>query len=179
MFAATNRDWIGNSNAAFATIGAVGHANEEREQYDYYATEPKAVELLLEVEKFHPHIWECACGGGHMANVLKEHGYIVAQSDLIDRGCADFTMDFLDADEGFEGDIITNPPYKYAKEFVEKAIEVVRDGGKVAMFLQLAFLTSQSRKEMFEKHPPRQYMSHPVDCFVRKTESLPKRIIAV
>jgi len=40
------------------------------EPNDYYATEPKAVELLLEQEKFLPKIWEPACGEGHISKVL-------------------------------------------------------------------------------------------------------------
>ena len=44
------RDWTGNSQAAFVTFGAEGHATHERAEHDYYATEPRAVELLLEQE---------------------------------------------------------------------------------------------------------------------------------
>jgi len=52
-------------------------------------------------------------------------------------------------------DIITNPPYKYANEFVTKALDNVKDGCKVAMFLKLAFLESQERYYMFMKNPPK------------------------
>ena len=52
-------------------------------------------------------------------------------------------------------DIITNPPYKYAKEFVSKALDVVADGCKVAMFLKLTFLEGQARRELFRKFPPK------------------------
>ena len=52
-------------------------------------------------------------------------------------------------------DIITNPPYKYAKEFVEHALDIVDDGNKVAMFLKLTFLESKSRRTLFEKYPPK------------------------
>lgn len=34
------RDWTGNSQAAFVTFGAEGHATHERAEHDYYATEP-------------------------------------------------------------------------------------------------------------------------------------------
>ena len=54
----------------------------------------------------------------------------------------------------FNGDIITNPPYKYAKEFVEKALEVIPKGNKVAMFLKLQFLEGKARRKMFETSPP-------------------------
>lgn len=43
-----------NQNSIFTTLGASNHALEEREQHDYYATDPKAVELLLELEQFAP-----------------------------------------------------------------------------------------------------------------------------
>lgn len=43
-----------NQNSIFTTLGASNHALEEREQHDYYATDPKAVELLLELEPFVP-----------------------------------------------------------------------------------------------------------------------------
>ena len=35
------RDWTGNSQAAFVTFGAEGHATHERAEHDYYATEPR------------------------------------------------------------------------------------------------------------------------------------------
>ena len=52
-------------------------------------------------------------------------------------------------------DIITNPPYKYAKEFVEHALDISVDGVKVAMFLKLTFLEGKARKKLFEKYPPK------------------------
>lgn len=61
---ASNKDWTGSLRDIFVCIGATGHGLEEREPNDYYATEPRAVELLLEVERFAPTIWECAVGGG-------------------------------------------------------------------------------------------------------------------
>ena len=55
----------------------------------------------------------------------------------------------------FQGDIVTNPPYKYAKEFVEHAIDTVADGCKVCMFLKLQFLEGKARRALFEKYPPK------------------------
>lgn len=53
-------------------------------------------------------------------------------------------------------DILTNPPYKYAKEFVLKALELVSTGRKVYMFLKLTFLEGKSRfKDLFSKYPPK------------------------
>ncbi len=38
------------ADKVFIALGATNHAKGEREEYDYYATEPRATELLLEVE---------------------------------------------------------------------------------------------------------------------------------
>lgn len=149
---------MGNElNKIYTCIGASNHSLGERQKHDYYATEPKAVKLLLEVEKFHHIIWECACGEGHIAKILEEYGHEVIATDLIYRGYGDTEpMDFLqESFEYFEGDIITNPPYSKAKEFVQKALDSVKPGRKVAMFLKLQFLEGKARKEFFIENPPK------------------------
>lgn len=52
-----------------------------------------------------------------------------------------------------KNDIVTNPPYIMAKDFAEHALNISPDGTKIAMFLKLTFLESQSRKELFTKYP--------------------------
>lgn len=155
------KDWTGNAKSIFTCNGASNHSDGERQQHDYYATDPKAVEALLEREMFCPYVWECACGEGHISEVLKTHGYKVKSSDLYDRGYEGTEIiDFLtvrkeDTDHDFSRDIITNPPYKYAKEFVEKALEISMYSTKIAMLLKLTFLEGQGRKELFEKYKPK------------------------
>ena len=53
------------------------------------------------------------------------------------------------------GDIVTNPPYKYAKEFVLQALKVIAENKKVCMFLKLTFLEGKERKKMFKEFPPK------------------------
>lgn len=126
-----------------------------REENDYYATDPRAMEELLEFESFDRKIWEPACGEGNLAEVLKKHGHEVYSTDLIDRGYQDELLNFLESERKFDGDIITNPPFKYAKEFVLKSLESVNDGQKVAMFLKLNYLAGVARyKEIYQKTPP-------------------------
>ena len=145
------------SKKVFTTLGSSNHVPEEREAFDYYATDPKAVEMLLELEQFAPVIWEPACGEGHISKVLQAHGYKVISTDLVYRGFGDpEPLDFLkETLEGFEGDIITNPPYSTGIEFVQRALESVRPGGKVAMFLKVQFLEGQKRGAFFKDTPPR------------------------
>lgn len=158
--AVNTKDWTGNQNSIYKTLGASNHTEKEREKDDYYATEPKAIELLLKLEQFSPYIWECACGEGHLSKVLEEHGYKVLSTDLIDRGYGKGGVDFLgvtraDIKADVPRDIITNPPYKYAKEFVEHALDISMDSTKVAMFLKIQFLEGKARRQLFEKYPPK------------------------
>ena len=80
-----NKDWIGNSNSIYKTLGASNHTDKERENNDFYATEPKAADLLLEQESFNHNIWECACGEGHLSERFIAAGYNVWSTDLIYR----------------------------------------------------------------------------------------------
>ena len=148
------KDWTGNAKSIYATLGASNHTDAEREDNDFYATEPKALILLLERETFDDFVWEPACGKGHLSEVLKQSGYIVKSTDLVDRGYGKSGVDFLKCTTPFNGDIITNPPYKYAQEFVEHALELIPNGHKVAMFLKLTFLESKNRRSLFESNPP-------------------------
>jgi len=151
-------DWIGNKNSIYKTLGASNHTDKERETHDYYATEPKALELLLDLEEFNHYVWEPACGQGHLSEVLKHRGHDVLSTDIVDRGYPGTQVsDFLAADvpQGSSRDIITNPPYKYAKEFVEHALNISMDSTKIAMFLKVQFLEGKARRKLFDKHPPK------------------------
>lgn len=149
------KDWTGGNASVFKTIGASNHTNHERQREDYYATEPAATEWLCRLEKFDGKILEPSCGEGHISEVLKAYGYEVESRDLIDRGYGTGGMDFLAINNlSFDGNIITNPPYRYAREFVEKALQIIPDGKKVAMFLKLTFLEGKGRKTLFRNHPP-------------------------
>jgi hypothetical protein len=155
---AFNRDWTGNKNSIYKTLGASSHTNKEREENDYYATEPKAVELLLELEDFtNFHVWESACGQGHLSEAMIQKGIKVNSSDLILRGYDKaYEYDFLsEENKEWKGHIITNPPYKHAQAFIEKALSIVPNGCKVAMFLKVQFLEGKARKELFEIYPPK------------------------
>jgi hypothetical protein len=155
------KDWTGNKKSTFVTLGASSHSEHDREKHDYYATEPMAIDKLFNVigDKLPTLVWECACGGLHLSHRM--HVLLprlsIYNSDLINRGFNCEILDFLQYNNpnSFNGAIITNPPYKYAQEFVEKAIESVTDSNLVCMFLKLTFLEGQKRKKMFNKHPPK------------------------
>jgi len=131
-------------------------SGQDRAEHDFYATPSEAVKYLLNVEKFDTDIWECASGQNHIADMLKEYGYSVRTSDIVKRTPTTEQMDFLSCEEKeWEGAIITNPPFKLAKEFVEKSLSLVGNGQKVAMFLRLQFLDGLNRYELFKNCPPK------------------------
>ncbi len=141
---------MSNRNAVYTTLGASNHVKEDRAMFDYYATDPRAGELLLEQETF-DNIWECACGEGHLAQNFSG----CKATDIVDRGFGD-VFDFLSSENGYwNGDIITNPPYKYALEFIQKALSIIPKGKKVAMFLKVQFLETVKRKLLFTEYPPK------------------------
>ena len=151
-----HRDWSGNQRGVFSVIGASNHSLTERAERDFYATPPDAVEKLLLLETFSHKVWEPACGHGHISKVFESHGYEVRSTDIEYRGFGEGGIDFLNCREkDIDTDICTNPPYKYAQEFVEKSMDVVADGHKVAMFLKLTFLEGKNRRQMYEKYPPK------------------------
>ena len=153
-----NKDLTGNSNSIWKTLGASNHTEKVRQNEDYYATDPQAAEMLLEIEdidKSKP-IWECASGEGHLSNVFKKHGYKVRTSDIVKRTETTEILDFLSDDiTDWDGNIITNPPYKFAVQFIEKAMNILHEGNKCIMFLKLQFMEGKSRRKLFEKYPPK------------------------
>lgn len=152
----TNKDWSGNGKSIYVTLGASSHTDKDREEDDYYATDPIVAKLLLEEEMFNYNIWECACGVGDLSKVFVDAEYNVKSTDLVYRGYGEGNVDFLSGDNTFfDGDIITNPPYKYAKEFILKALDIIPTGNKVAMFLKVQFLEGKDRKKMFLQYPPK------------------------
>ena len=106
-------DWTGNSNSIYKTLGASNHTDKEREENDFYATQPIAIDKLYATgELTCKDIWECACGQGDLSKRLEDFGYNVTSTDLIDRGYGKGGVDFFKCNEVFNGDILTNPPYK-------------------------------------------------------------------
>jgi hypothetical protein len=131
-----------------------GRAPLQERAHDLYETPPEATLALLRAEKLPHRIWEPACGRGAIVNVLRGAGHEVIATDLIDYGTpiappVHYGRDFLlepAAPEGVSA-IVTNPPFKLAGEFVERALELVP---KVYMLQRLAFLESERRRGILE-----------------------------
>jgi len=125
--------------------------SEGRPDGDYYPTPSDAVQALLDREKFTGSIWENSCGDGSICHVLTANGYTdVLATDLVYRGYGEGDHDFLTS-ELTADNVVMNPPFSLAQEFIEKSLAVTT--GKVAMLGKLQFLESGRRKIMFESTP--------------------------
>ena len=152
-----SKDWIENKDGYVVTNGFSNNSLHDREQNDYYATEPKAVRLLLEIEEFdkQKQIWECACGQGHLSNEMISLGYNVYSSDKIDRSFGHVEDFSTSSKTSYNGNIITNPPYKFANEFIVKSLSILEKDSKLALFLPIRYLEGKQRRKIFEKYPPK------------------------
>ena len=125
--------------------------NNFDENKDFYPTPRIATEKLLEREVFEGDIWEPACGDGAISKVLEEKGMTVFSSDLVYRGYGE-QADFLSISKlTASSNIITNPPYKIAEEFLNQAL--IMADRKIAFLLRLTFLESEGRYNLLTQSP--------------------------
>ncbi len=143
---------------ASAIVGA--QQTHARKAADFYPTPPDVTVALLDFLKLPVplNIWEPACGDGAMASVLSAAGHNVAATDLrtdsgYGKGGIDFTtmsveddLDLLCTDW-----IITNPPFKFAEQFIQKSLEITPN---VAMLLKSQFWHARRRESLFRAAPP-------------------------
>ena len=119
---------------------------------DFYPTPAWATYALIDNEPFHGDIWECACGDGAMSQVLNQTGSRIVSSDLYDRGFGEIGVDFRSTSRVADN-IVTNPPFNAAEEFVARALKAANR--KFALLLRLAFLEGSKRqRSIFSKHAP-------------------------
>lgn len=130
----------------------------ERIKDDYYATPTKATESLLDSFNLNEckTFYEPACGEGHISKILLDRfkGTTILSTDLIYRGFGKGGINFLNIFTGMKFDcVITNPPFKLAKEFILKAIQI--SSKYVIIFAKIQLLERVGRKELFDNYPPK------------------------
>jgi hypothetical protein len=130
-----------------------GNPKEERRENDWYPTSSEVTQALLRVEKFDGVIWDCASGDDAILKVCKDNGYTrLLGSDINPRGEGK-KLDFLTIEPRlFDLNIITNPPFNLAKEFIEKAHSL--NPRSISMVLKSSYWHAKSRKALFDKYPP-------------------------
>lgn len=153
---------------------------EAHDSLDDFPTQPWATRALIKhvimpnMDVFAPDsflrqlsVWEPACNRGHMAKPLREFFGRVHASDIHDYGyesgdwCQDRVVDFLFpgsespaiAKNGVDW-IITNPPFRLAEQFIERAWQINGVQG-VAVIVRTSFLEGIGRYEnLFKRNPP-------------------------
>ena len=128
----------------------IRHPNSARGN-DLYETPEEATLALLAVEPLPPRILEPACGPGAISKVLRSAGHTVIENDIVDYGQGqhsvqdflNFTPTLIDEIDG----IVTNPPYRLARQFVRHALNLCP---RVFMLLRLTFLESERRKDVLD-----------------------------
>jgi hypothetical protein len=131
------------------------HCHADRGLDPYFAC-PEAVHSLLRLEERHLlfRVWEPAAGDGAISKILMTAGCDVLSTDIADYGwdgCRSGVDYLRTACVDGIGTIITNPPFRLAVQFAEKAL---REVGYVALLLRTNFLESTSRLPFFRRHPP-------------------------
>lgn len=131
------------------------HHSYPRAAADWYVEAAAAVEGLFDVQRFTGWVWDPACGIGTIPKVCEAKGLKVIATDLVDRGYGLGGRDFLkweplDTERPVEN-IICNPPFSLADEFIRQALK--RTTHKVAMLLPLTFLEGKKRRWIFDETP--------------------------
>ena len=148
-----------SENTLSGTSLAGMSTTRDRVENDFYATPQTAVEAILNEVPLEGSILEPAAGQGHISKVLREKYPCneIVSTDLVQREdkfgiFVAGGVDFLHHNYGRQFDnVITNPPFKLAKEFIERALEI--SSGKVIMFAKIQLLEGQERREMFANTP--------------------------
>jgi hypothetical protein len=131
---------------------------EPLDSLDDFPTPPWAARALCEhviaVDKNHDSLWEPACNRGYLLRGLKDYFSSSYASD-ISNYTGNNRCDFLAPNilVPISDWIITNPPFRLAEKFAERAIGLTFNG--VALLVRTQFLESKGRyHELFSKHPP-------------------------
>lgn len=147
---------VRNKSSVFSNIGSSSHSSDDRMKNDYYSTDEEAVRLLhkhklLDTDQKY---WETACGGGRLSKELIRLGYDVSySSDKYDRGYGDSGVDFFDCKKMFQGNTITNPPYKFINDWIVHSLNVTSN--KAYIFCRIQTIETINRyNRIFKDNPP-------------------------
>jgi hypothetical protein len=121
---------------------------------DLYETPPCATRALIPFLDPTEAIWEPACGPGAIVRELRDAGFVVHATDLVDYGLEDsfggidFLMERPDRRRHWEV-IVTNPPFKLADQFTRHALTLART---VWIFQRLNWLEGVKRADLMDRH---------------------------
>lgn len=160
------------NDTVFTLLGASNHYGERQED-DFYATIPIAVEKLLdkfvELEISYPEaVIEPSVGNGNIIKtILKSPNWENIPNkcfDIVDRGYpGTIVRDFLSVERGdfLQGKnyIFANFPYKDITEHTVHSLNLLNDGEYLFSLAKIQFLEGKKRYEnIFKENPPKYIM---------------------
>jgi hypothetical protein len=120
--------------------------NGVRIDFDFYPTPDEVTMALMDFLKLKPsNIWEPACGQNAISNVLERYGHTVISTDI------KYGDDYFKTQKDNVDAIITNPPFKYAEQFIRKSL---KDAEVSAMLLKTQYWHASKRTKLFKDNPP-------------------------
>lgn len=147
----------------------------KRHKKDYYFTPIKDIESFInEIKKEEPDIFKGrildSCAGGDKERPMSYPKALINSGvqyskintiDIREDSRAEIKTDYLKYEVENKYDlIITNPPFKIARDIIEKALEDVNEGGFVVMLLRLNYFGSQKRFDLWQDHLPKYCFVH-------------------
>ena len=147
-------------------MSATNRGNKRRES-DFYATPLDCIRNVLDnlnLSNRGTEVLEPSAGSGNIIQALRQkkvQGIITAlelrdeERDSLTRISDKVIIDnFLEWEVDKDYDVIIgNPPYTYAREFIEKCFKIANENTVIIMLLRTAFLESKSRYEFWQQHP--------------------------
>jgi hypothetical protein len=134
-----------------------------KDPHDWYVEPRWCSERLFALEKFEGEIHDPACGIGRIVKNAIIAGYEAAGSDIIARPGFEplLLCNFLDPNQydpiyPVFNNIVTNPPFRHAREFVELSLK--RAERKVAMLLPVGWVLGDDRSRWLAATPLRRVL---------------------
>lgn len=148
---------------ANTSSAVMAQRHEAHDSLDDFPTPPWAVRAFC--EWLNPcddaTVWEPAANRGYMVKGLQGYFGTVYASDIHDYGAGFPQNDFLFPGESLHRPqwIITNPPFRLAEQFVERALDIATGG--VAVIARSVWAEGIGRYEnLFKPHPPAWVLQH-------------------
>jgi hypothetical protein len=111
---------------------------------------PETKEVIQEQVNEHPMSYPLA-----LEKYSGWSGYKLGTVDVREDSFAERKESFLTMDIPIKFDLVmSNPPFRFAQEFVNKSLSVVREGGFVVMLLRLNFFGAKKRFQWWKSNMP-------------------------
>jgi hypothetical protein len=150
-----------------------------RKADDFYPTPFSMTESLFEIEKFKGVIYEPAAGKGHISVIANKYNPVISseinlppddETNLFKQhNLKVFKRNFLINNSIMYDNIITNPPFKYALDFILQAKKICRF--KIAMLLKTDFSHGIDRYfRLFCAEANKEFPLQTIAQFIRKPD---------